>query len=511
MGEIAMPVGAPRRRRRRWPWVVGGLAGTAVVALAALALLAEDVPYQADWSEAAVDAVAGTDAVPAHVAHDCPFAADAEEVTCGTLLVPLRHDDPGGPTIALAVARLHATGPAPAPDPIVYLEGGPGGFAVADHAWWAEEMDALLADRDVILLDQRGVGYSEPSLVCTELHEEPWDDDPGTAELLATRACHDRLVADGVDLSAFSTPAIAADVAALRTAMGFDEVNLLGVSYGTRVALAVLRDHPVGIRSVVLDSVYPLEVRALEEQVVFAAAAIDHVLDRCAAETACATAHPDVAATLDAVIAELDAAPVDVGDEVVDGGALANRIFDALYAPEALTRVPAAVGAAADGDVAQALDLLDGDADPGRRRVWADEDSDGLFHSVTCREELAVSDPEVAAARAGTVRPALRDALVGDVERTYAICGFWDAGRAAPAESEPVRSDVPALILAGAYDPITPAVWAEGTAEVLDRATYVGFADLGHAVFAGGDCPLGIVAAFLAAPTGPPDAACASR
>jgi pimeloyl-ACP methyl ester carboxylesterase len=495
--------GPPPPRRRRWPIVLALL--VLLLVGAAWWLLTEDVLLQADWREVNAEALLTLDGRAGYAEHPCPSMLP-ETVRCGTLAAPLHHDDPSSPLIELAVARLPATGPDPAPDPVIYLEGGPGGFAVADAAWWYDEMGDLLERREVVLLDQRGVGYSDPTLVCTELHDEidpDADEVEVEVEVEALAACHDRLVADGVDLTAFSTPAIAADVAALRVALEVEEANLLGVSYGTRVALAVLRDHPTGIRSVVLDSVFPLEVRALEEQAVHAAAAIELVLDRCAAAATCAADQDD----LDAVIDELNAAPLPLDDGELTGDGLVDAIFGALYAPEALERVPAAIAAAAAGDAEAALDLLDGAVAVGGR-IWADEDADGLFYSVTCREDVPVSDLEAALALADALRPTLAEALLLDVERTFAICETWDSGQADPSEAEPVRSEVPALVLAGAYDPITPAAWGRTVANSLSRATYVEDPDLGHALLAGGDCPVGIIAAFLDDPTGPVDTAC---
>jgi pimeloyl-ACP methyl ester carboxylesterase len=515
--------GAPQRRRPA-PLVVGVLLIGVLAAAGVWLLTLPDAHETIGWRQANAEAVRRAGLAPAYVEHGCPFVDGGDGVTCGTLLVPLDRSDPRSPTIEVAVARIAATGADPAPDPIVYLEGGPGGFAVADHLWWQEEMADLLEHRDVILVDQRGVGYSEPLLRCDELWDELWveptEHDPTAidfweAELTAVRACHDRLVAEGNDLAAYTTPAIAADIADLRAAMGLEEINLFGVSYGTRVALTVLRDHHEGIRSVVLDSVYPMEVQALDEQVLHAAAAIELVIERCEAVRSCAARHSDLGGTLDAAIAELNAAPsvVDVEDDPdqeLSGDDLVDWIFGALYGPGALERVPDAIAAAADGDVPTALDLLDGSAAVRNRRTWADEESDGLFYSVTCREEAAVSDPAIAARRAGEVRPSLAAALLVGVERMFAVCEFWDAGRLDPSETEPVRSDVPALVLAGAYDPITPSAWSRQTADVLGVASYAEFPSRGHAVFVGSACATDMIIAFLAAPTDVPDQRCAA-
>lgn len=143
--------------------------------------------------------------------------------------------------------------------------GGPGGetLAILD-VFFADAFLPFLRDRDLVIFDQRGVGLSEPSLVCPEIRQlsrELLDDDLSAAtlglELEAWRRCRDRLLAEGVDLSAYNSAASAADVVALRTALGYESWNLLGVANGSRLELTVMRDDPDGVRAVVLDSAYP--------------------------------------------------------------------------------------------------------------------------------------------------------------------------------------------------------------------------------------------------------------
>src|SRR5262245_54736551 len=149
---------------------------------------------------------------PRYVEGTCPFdIPEGETLDCGTLYVLEDHNDPSSREIKLAVAMIRASGTEPQPDPIVYLEGGPGGSALDGVDSWAGF--SFMEDRDVILLDQRGTGYSEPTLNCPEL--DTMDD-----ESAATQACHDRLVNQGVHLADYNSAQSAADVADLRTALG---------------------------------------------------------------------------------------------------------------------------------------------------------------------------------------------------------------------------------------------------------------------------------------------------
>ena len=188
---------------------------------------------------------------------------------CGYLIVPEDRSDPDSQPISLHVAVFTSESEEPAPDPIVYLEGGPGGHALEIVPFIFEDRIApFLTNRHFIVFDQRVVGYSEPNLDCPELialTHETLDQQLSVEEqraggLSASLACRDRLIGEGVNLKAYTSAENAADLNALRQALGYEEWNLYGISYGTRLALTAMRDHPEGIRSVVLDSAYPLQV-----------------------------------------------------------------------------------------------------------------------------------------------------------------------------------------------------------------------------------------------------------
>jgi pimeloyl-ACP methyl ester carboxylesterase len=507
-------------------WVILG-AGVSVAMVVMVALAAAALLWLLDDREYLTEAWVGENRAAGQPLdgaerrltwHECPFMQPVEtRVDCATLTVPASRTTPTDDTVDLAVAVLHSTGDDPAPDPVVYLEGGPGGTAVAWYDTWLEPVSPLLEDRHLILLDQRGTGYSTPTLACPEV-EEVVEDDPD-ADLKALRACHDRLVADGVDLATHSTPEIAADVADLRLAMGFDEYNVLGVSYGTRVALRLMDQAPEGLRSVVLDSPYPPDVVALEAQAANAATAIDALLDACRAQPTCTEAVGDPGQALVRAVERLEARPVEVtvGGVLGVGGAtwevggdeLVGVLFGALYDTSLLPDVPAALAAAAEGDVVEALQLL-GEPDV-RGRSSALEDSDGTFFSVECREEARTSSRDVTAAQASGLPSPLGRILTDDALGVYDVCDFWDSGTAEPIEREPVRSDVPTLVLAGEFDPITPPAWAHRAAATLSVAGVVEFPGVGHAVITQGECAEGLISAFVDRPTDPADAACAAE
>ena len=185
---------------------------------------------------------------------ECWFKEPAgHDVECGWVIVPEDHARPEGKTIKLAVARFKSDASQPEPDPVIYLEGGPGGSALKSYTSQFDFLfGPLLEKRDVVLFDQRGTGYSQPALACPEYNQAvidmlPKDMTAAESETVANKAllaCRDRLVKEGVNLDMYNSAQNAADIEALRQALGYDQVNLYGISYGTRLALTALRDAP---------------------------------------------------------------------------------------------------------------------------------------------------------------------------------------------------------------------------------------------------------------------------
>ena len=183
-------------------------------------------------------------------------------VDCGVLTVPEDRSNPSGRSVVLPVAIVRSTSPHKRPDPIVYFEGGPGGNGLSSIASFRSAH--LVTDRDMIFFDQRGTGKAKPSLECPEVDAATYKNldttDPVAVEdarsVAAYGACRNRL-AKIADLNHYNTPTTAEDVADLRRALGIRQWNIFGISYGTTVALEVLRSQPQGVRSAVIDSVFP--------------------------------------------------------------------------------------------------------------------------------------------------------------------------------------------------------------------------------------------------------------
>ncbi len=429
--------------------------------------------------------------------------------------MPESRDQPGGDTIRLAAAILKSESPAPKPDPIVYLEGGPGGGAIANLDLWVNKR--FETERDFILLDQRGTGYSEPNLSCPELDEtDVFDQNLSDEEELAhlteiARTCRDRLVDAGANLAAYNSAENAADLNDLRLALGYEAWNLYGISYGTRLALTAMRDYPQGIRSAILDSVYPPDTGFYTEQAGNAARAFDLFFNACAGDATCEATYPNLETIFYDLVARTNEEPVktsvfdfSTGERVplwLEGDDLINILFQALYDRSITSYLPFTIYQAYQGNynsfatLAAALDV-------------EDSFSFGMYYAVQCHEEVPFNDPATVEASM-KAQPQLGD--ITDFDATLAICGVWRAGQAGDIENQPVKSDIPTLLLSGQYDPITPPAWGARAAETLSRSYHFEFPGVGHGASVSDECAANIAAEFVNNPTARPDSSCIAQ
>ncbi|MBV8928894.1 MAG: alpha/beta fold hydrolase [Mycobacteriaceae bacterium] len=412
-------------------------------------------------------------------------------VECGYLTVPQNRADPNSRKIKLAVAVRKATSPDPKPDPVVYLAGGPG------NSPFLHTFDDWQLDRDLILIGQRGTMKDDPFLACPEVDQFRSDavgigaQAPAYAQRsgAAVRACRQRVANDVIDVAAYDTAQSAADIADLRTAMGIGQWNIYALSYGTDLALQVLRDHPDGIRSVVLDSVLPPQANPVESGWDWAAHSFTAIFDACAADSACGAAFPDVRAEFIRMVNELSANPVrvtvDAGgkptDVVIDGYQLASGVVAAAAkTPGQLARIPAMIHKLAAGDptdVAQALTML---APPNTA-------SDGLMYTVLCGESVERTSPDKVLAAAKQALPDFPDAVLSlpaQMPAVFSDCAQWQVPAAPASMSQPVTSDIPTLLVSGSLDSVTPPPLADEGAQTLPNARHLVFPGSGHEVAA---------------------------
>jgi pimeloyl-ACP methyl ester carboxylesterase len=393
----------------------------------------------------------------------------------------------------------------PVPDPVVHLAGGPGSSSLQVASYmFGQGLDAILEKRDFILFDQRGTGYSQPRLDCAErtsltgvLLERGLTAEGSDQIILdAFRRCRDRLAGQGIDLSAYHSAASAADLNDLRLALGYERLNLYAVSYGTRLALTLMRDHPEAVRSAVLDSVYPLQVNLYTALAPNAEHAFDVFFTRCAGDSTCNSSYPDLRTYFYQLVDQLNLSPIFVsfyagGREQtvqVNGSLLIDVLFVGLYNPAVTASMPKML-----------YDIPQGDYDILRDRLGLYFDTSGALGmqmSVQCAEEFPFNTAEEAYALAQGVQSQIAAFYPASVQPLFAICKEWPVIPPDPRENLPVSSDIPALILAGDHDPITPPHWGRMVAQDLTHAYYHEFPGHGHWVTRSSRCALSMALAF---------------
>jgi len=450
----------------------------------------------------------GTEAPrPAIMLATCRLPGVEAAARCGTLEVWEDRESRTGRKIALNIAVIPARARAREPDPIMVLAGGPGQGAVS-LAPQVMPLFARLNDaRDLVLVDQRGTGNSNP-LDCDE--EEPpalqaLFEDTLPEQMLAK--CLARLDADPRQ---YLTSIAVEDLDEVRSALGYDKLNLWGGSYGTRVALEYLRRHPDRVRTMILDGVAPSTMKLPLSFVADGDAALLRLIEACDAEARCRKVYPDLRATIAAVRSQLSRRPVNVaindprtGDREtikVNENIFLSGLFRPLYVAELASLLPLGITAAAAGDfnplLAQNLEFADD---------VAENLSIGMHLSVVCAEDIPRITPEDLAAVSGSF---FGRALVDEFIRA---CKDWPRGKVPADFYEPVRSEVPALILSGAIDPATPPRHGSQVAAALANARHLIAPQLGHGVSLHGCAPRLIDAFIRAASARQLDAKCLER
>jgi pimeloyl-ACP methyl ester carboxylesterase len=448
----------------------------------------------------------------------CPFegAEDRDDVRCGYLVVPENRSVPAGRTLRLAVAVLKSSGTDPQLDPLVFLSGGPGGPSVKytiarlDSPFW----NRYRAKRDLVFYDQRGTGFSDPEFcqemtfsLSTATFRGLSAADRKAFVVEAVDACRKKMLAQGIDLASYNTAISAQDLDDLRRALGHEQWNLFGGSYGTRLALTAMRDAPAGIRSVVLDSVWPpnAPIGESKERLM---RSLNLAFGQCAANADCRAAFPNLRRDFFSALNDFEAKPMtlEMGDRerfpdgriVIDGNLLAWGMFQGFYDESFVKVFPLIVRELGARNEKVLTALADG-------LVQELDVSGGLQYSVECYEWIARVSPEMAEADR-LKHPEL------DVWQAYAdereVCDAWHDHRAAESALQAVHSEIPVLIFAGEFDPITPPDFGRLAASTLPRSTFIEAPGTGHGVVPYSECAMNIMDVFLDRPSQTLDTTC---
>jgi len=392
------------------------------------------------------------------------------DARCAWVDVPENRSRPGGRQLRLRVVVVPAeTCEARVDDPLFVLAGGPG-QAASEQGWVPKDFALVRRTRDLVLVDVRGTGASKP-LRCML---------PGSDDYLqgyftdlyspsSISACRQQLEATA-DLSQYTTSETARDLDAVRSALGAERLNLFGTSYGTRLALEYLRRFPGRVRTISLDAVVSPDMRAPQTFALDGQRALDLLLDACTADSQCSQAFPGLRGQFDRMRTRLLAGPVSAAVRVRDGtparevslnwGVAAETLRGLLYNANSAARLPLVISRAAAGDY-QLLAEARLAARRGADRALAL----GLFLSVTCAEDESPLD----VASRGRLT---RRTFLGDyrMRQQSEACSLWVRGSAPPDFHDVVKSDVPALLLSGDLDPVTPPFRSAAQVRALRHA-----------------------------------------
>ncbi|NPV77164.1 MAG: alpha/beta fold hydrolase [Anaerolineae bacterium] len=446
-----------------------------------------------------------------------PGAIEGKDLQCGYLHVPQEYKDPEGPSIRLAVAIIKAKDPNPRSDPLIMAQGGPGGSTI--HTYVTQIFSgttSLRASRDIVLLEQRGTLYSQPSLTCPEIIDETiqtLDQDLSVEESLkayeeAVLKCRTRLISEGINLSAFDSLENASDINSLRIALGYDQINLYGVSYGTLLALHTLQNHPEGIRSVILDAVVPPQINFILESPQSQKRAFEKLFAACSSNLDCSENYPNLEDLFWNTIAQLNEHPADIIVTDFDNGktyptrlngdSFRSTIFQMLYVTEIIPFLPHVIY---DGSVGK-FDFL--------QRILSlliiDRTmSYGMYYSVLCAEDADFTAADI---NLDGLPPEIAQYEKENILSFLRICQQWNVQPLGDTADLPVLSATPTLILNGEYDPITPPYFGEEAAKTLKNSYVVTFSNGGHGAAMSGKCQDQIILDFLDNPLKRPDTSC---
>jgi pimeloyl-ACP methyl ester carboxylesterase len=449
--------------------------------------------------------------VPRFESTPCIFRLSSElsklKKRCGFVVVLERHGLARGRAIRLAVMVLQR-GAEKSENALIYLNGGPGASSAFLGAVLTGDMAAVFtAGEDLILFDQRGVGFSQPALNCG-------------GDMLACRNLYARA---GTEISAFNSLENALDVGDIRRQLGYKKLDVYGLSYGTLLAQHVMRLNSDVIRSVILDAVLPVGVNALVDNIATKDRALRRVLEACAASLACEQTFPNLFYELEQAFTSVRTEPVVVrirGGERNGGFDLKLNeymiygfLIASLYETDANPRIPLFIHALATRDSRTLEQVLSPYFAITDVSIEVDSFAQGMYLTVVCREMVTLNPTEWATTLGFDVLPIYRELSLLPSNSVLKDCKDWRPGTASQSDLAPVSSSIPTLIFTGKFDPVTPPEYARGVASHLENVQVVEFIG-GHGALTFGanlSCSAQLFRAFLEQPKTLLDTSCSSR
>ena len=402
--------------------------------------------------------------------------------SCGFLTVPEKHAVNGQPasekTIQVAVVKLAARSADKKTDPVVYLHGGPGGAGISDYM--TEQFSSLIKNRDVYVVDQRGTGLSKPALNCPKYRGKP--------EQLS--ACKNTLSASGVDLSAYTSLQSAWDFIELRKALKIEQWNIYGESYGTRLATTVMRESEAGIRSVILDGMFPIEVNGISETPWALYETLNQILRNCAQSKGCN--RDSLKTRIETIVRNLqNQSKLKESRDFIQTLANLTGNENLVEYVHTIARQP------------NLIESQDGIEDGSFLAM-------GL--SVICAEEYPFLERKgMPDTNEQGWSEATRTAVNGMTHMGFDVpsCKIWDVPAASDIETRAITSNLPVLLLNGQNDSQTPAAWGALVAKNMSMSRNLTNPRGEHIQLGtGNSCIESLLEKFLATPTSTLDAGC---
>ncbi len=396
---------------------------------------------------------------------------------CGKLLVPENPDMVDGRNISLNIARLPAISSRPEPDPLFIFAGGPGQAAtelVPEVLTFARKVNQ---QRDIIFVDQRGTGKSNP-LDCDSEEDPDYSlsyEESGRLQLEKLKECLNNYDAD---LTYYTTPYAMDDINAVRKALSYEKINVWGASYGTRAALVYMRRHPDTVRTAILDSVAPLDMNIPSHFLEDADSSLRRLFKNCDNNTQCREEFGDLEATTKQLIKKLNDSPKHISikhpatqkdiDVVLSGQVLASYLRLALYSREMSSVLPLMIQSINDDDF-RILSVLFSSSENSLGGM-----SVGMQYTVLCAEDVLSGNASGAEGAVSNVNDLSKSVLqLNLVKPMKSICQFWPPGKLPDTYNIPTESDIPTLILSGELDPVTPPYWGDKAAEALSNSEHI--------------------------------------
>jgi pimeloyl-ACP methyl ester carboxylesterase len=401
-----------------------------------------------------------------------------EELLCGKLTVFENRKTRAGRTIDLNIVVLPAFDQKNKAEPLFDLAGGPGDASTGGASFYAGPGKEYRRRHDVVLVDQRGTGQSNRLFIPQEKTAQHYLSEMYPVDYVRKMR---RELEQRADLTEYTTSIAMDDLDDVRAWLGYDKINLFGLSYGTRAALVYMRQHPEHVRNVILMGVAPTDLQMPLHHAESAARAMDLLLGECEQDTACHAAFPQIRDDWKKVVAQLEKQPARVEYSPpksaapttveIQRGVFGEKIRTWMYNRDQAARIPLIVHQAAEGDFAPFLQAA-------IRPSIPDFIADGMYLSVTCAEDVPFINQEEATKLTA-------DNPFGNyrVFQQTRACAMWPRGEIPGDFSAPIRSNAPVLIFSGNMDPVTPPKYAEEVAKFLPNSRHIIIPQGGHGPF----------------------------